>query len=355
MTYKNILIIKLSAIGDVIHALPVACALKQTYPNARITWVVEKASYDLLTNNPYIDEIILFDKPKFKSLSGLLTNGYKFSKLLKSHNFDLAIDLQGLFKSAAISYLSGAPKRLVYCNARELSDKIGQRVCGSHENGHIIDRYLDVAQYLGCKIDQVEFPMSITEVEAQKAEAIANYAGLRLENPYVVLAPGTNWASKCWPTAHFAKLADKLYDSNIIPVIIGGPADQRLAQEILTNTKIPPIDLTGKTSLKQLAYIIKKSQVFVGGDTGPMHLAVAVGRLVVTMFGPTDPKRNGPYGDNHTVLLVPHSCQGCWQRNCPKNSDCLASISADDVFAAVQEGLNLAGKLIKNKDIAKDI
>ena len=337
MNFKNILIVKLSAIGDVIHALPVACALKQTYPDARITWVVEKAAYDLLTNNPYIDEIIIFDKPKFKSLTGLLSNGYQFSKLLKDHNFDLAIDLQGLFKSAAISYLSGAPKRLVYCNARELSDKIGQRICGNYEHGHVVDQYLDVARHLGCKIDQVEFPMNIAELEAQKAEDIANHAGLKLENPYVVLAPGTNWPSKCWPTTHFAKLADELYNNNIIPVIIGGPNDQRLAQEILANTHVPPIDLTGKTSLKQLAYIIKKSQAFVGGDTGPMHLAVAVGRSVVTMFGPTDPKRNGPYGKNHKVLLGLHSCQGCWQRKCPKNSDCLAEITVQQVVDKLQE------------------
>jgi heptosyltransferase-1 len=334
--YKNILIVKLSAIGDVIHALPVAHALKQTYLDARITWVVEKPAYDLLTNNPDIDEIIIFDKPKFKSLTGLLSNGYTFSKLLKSHKFDLAIDLQGLFKSAAISYLSGAPKRLVYCNARELSDKIGQRICGNHEHGHVIDRYLDVAQHLGCKIDQVQFPMNITEVEVQKAEAIANHAGLRLENPYVVLAPGTNWPSKCWPTTHFAKLADQLYENNMIPVIIGGPNDKRLAEEIIANTKIPPIDLTGKTSLKQLAYIIKKSRTFVGGDTGPMHLAVAVGTQVVTMFGPTDPNRNGPYGENHSILTPDVPCIYCWKRQCTKKPMCLETLNADVVYQSIR-------------------
>lgn len=337
MNYKNILIVKLSAIGDVIHALPVAHALKQTYPNIRITWVVEKPAYDLLTNNPDIDQIIIFDKPKFKSLKGLLTTGYSFSQELKALKFDLAIDLQGLFKSAAISYLSGAKERLVYCNPRELSGKISQPIYGQHQKGHVVDRYLDVARYLGCKIDEVIFPLHIVEKEAQQATAIANHAGLPMENSYVVLAPGTNWASKCWPTSHFAKLADKLYDHNIIPVLIGAPNDQRLAQEIMSNTKIPPIDLTGKTSLKQLAYIIKKSQAFVGGDTGPMHLAVAVGSPVVTLFGPTDPKRNGPYGENHTVLLAPQSCQGCWQRNCPKKIDCLASITVDTVFAAIQK------------------
>ena len=334
--YKNILIVKLSAIGDVIHALPVAHALKQRYPEARITWVVEKPAYELLTNNPIIDEIIVFDKPKFKSLSGLLTNEYTFAQELKAHTFDLAIDLQGLFKSAAISYLSGAPERLVYCNARELSHLVGQRICGEHQQGHIVDRYLDVARHLGCPASKVEFPIIITQSEIDQTVAIARQAGLQLDNPYVVLAPGTNWASKCWPPTHFAQLADKLYGDHVIPVIIGGPSDQRLAKEIIANAEVPPIDLTGKTSMKQLAYIIQKSQAFVGGDTGPMHLAVAVGTKVVTMFGPTDPRRNGPYGDGHKVLVAPVPCQGCWKKKCPKNEDCMSTITANEVFAGIK-------------------
>lgn len=337
--YKNILIVKLSAIGDVIHALPVAHALKKKYPQARITWVVEKPAYELLTNNPDIDEIIVFDKPKFKSLSGLLTNGYQFSKELKTRKFDLAIDLQGLFKSAVVSYVSGALKRLVYCNARELSHLVGEKICGENAEGHVVDRYLDVARYLGCRADEVCFPIHITESEENKTIAIAKNAGFCLDNPYVVLAPGTNWPSKCWPPLYFAKLADRLYRDNIIPVIIGGPNDQRLAAEITAHTKIPPIDLTGKTTMKQLAYIIKKSQAFVGGDTGPMHLAVAVEAQVVTLFGPTDPNRNGPYGQLHKVLIAPVPCQGCWQRSCPKNMDCLASISPDEVYQALELGV----------------
>lgn len=336
--YKNILIVKLSAIGDVIHALPVAHALKKKYPQARITWVVEKAAYELLTNNPDIDEVILFDKPQFKSLAGIITNGYSFGKKLKSYKFDLAIDLQGLFKSAVISYLSGAPKRLVYCNARELSHLVGQRVCGEYEQGHVVDRYLDVARHLNCTVEDVQFPIHITEAEVQKTVAIANHAGMRMETPYIVLAPGTNWPSKCWPPAHFAKLADILYNSNIIPVIVGGANDKRLAQEIIAHTKILPIDLTGRTSMKQLAYIIKRSQAFVGGDTGPMHLAVAVGTKVVALFGPTDPGRNGPYGNQHNVLLAPVSCQGCWKRQCPEQKDCMESIVPDSVYQALQIG-----------------
>lgn len=338
MPYKNILIIKLSAIGDVIHALPVAPALKQRFPEANITWVVEKPAYDLLTNNPYIDDIIIFDKPKFKSLGGLLTNGRALAKQLHSKKIDLALDLQGLFKSSAISWMSGATTRLGYCNMRELSHLISKPVIGPNYAGHVVDRYLDVARALGCEVTQpVFFPLSITPQEAATAGKIAAQAGLRLDIRYVVMAPGTNWATKCWPVEHFAKLADKLFRDNIVPVLIGGIGDKRLAEDISALTNIPPIDLTGKTSLKQLAHIIKQASCFVGGDTGPMHLAVAVNTPVIALFGPTDPIRNGPYGGKHQVMMTERACKGCWERSCPHNEVCLETIEPNLVYRSLNE------------------
>lgn len=332
---SNILIVKLSAIGDVIHALPVASALKQLYPQCRLTWIVEKPACDLLTNHSYIDEIIVFEKAKYKSFWGLLQHGNELAKQLKTKKFDLAIDLQGLFKSAAISWLSGAKERLVYCNARELSHLVGKRVCGSFSQEHVVERYLDVVRYLGATIKKPDFCLTITEAEAELAIKIAAKAGLDVNQAYVVLAPGTNWPNKCWPLAHFSDLANKLTANQLIPVIVGGPSDQHLAAEISAHTNIPPIDLTGKTSLKQLAFIIQQARAFVGGDTGPMHLAAAVQTPVVALFGPTDHSRNGPYGDKNITLTVERECQGCWNRNCPKNEDCLEIITANQVFEAV--------------------
>lgn len=333
---KNILIVKLSAIGDVIHALPIGHALKQLYPQSRITWIVEKPAYDLLTNNPYIDEIMIFEKAKYKSFYGLLHHSHELSGILHSKHFDLAIDLQGLFKSAAISWLSGANERLVYCNARELSDWVGKRVCGEFSDRHIVDRYLDVVRHLGGNIQEPDFTIKITNEEAQLSHTIATKAGFDLNQAYVVLAPGTNWPNKCWPLPHFSTLSNKLTAMNVIPVIVGGPGDQRLAAEISANTTIPPVDLTGKTSLKQLAYIIQQAKAFVGGDTGPMHLAAALKTPTVAMFGPTDVNRNGPYGKNNIVLTVEHDCQGCWKRSCPLNKECLENITPDKVCEAVE-------------------
>lgn len=340
--YNNILIVKLSAIGDVIHALPVAHALKECYPKSRITWIVEKPAYDLLTNNPDIDEIIIFDKPKFKSLSGFISHAPDLISRLRKAEFDLAIDLQGLFKSGMISFLSGAKTRLVYENTREGSQLFSKRIIGAHSKGHVVDRYLDVARSLGCQVDETAFNIVISPDQQVLTRRIAAQAGFDMNFSYVVLALGANWPNKIWPFEHFAKLSDLLYNNNIIPVIIGGPGEQIIAQKIVAMSKIPPIDLTGKTTLKQLAYVIQQAAVFVGGDTGPMHLSVAVGTPTVALMGPTDIVRNGPYGQEHIPIVVPHDCAGCWQRSCPKKWDCLHAITVEQVYETIQI-------LLKNK------
>ncbi len=341
--FSNILIVKLSAIGDVIHALPVAHALKQCYPNAKISWVVEKAAAGILSGNPDVDEILLFDKPKFKSLSGLLKNGRAFSRELRKRHFDLTLDLQGLFKSTAIACLSGAPRRYVYQNAREGSSLLAHRVVGPHARGHVVEQYLDVVRQLDCLIDEAVFSIAFTEQEKQAAEKIAIWQGLNTIQPFIVLSPGANWPNKRWPAPRFAALADRLGDMDIPVVLTGGPDDAVLADEIKRATLIPPVDLTGKTSLKELAWIIKQAKVFVGGDTGPMHLAAALGTPVVALYGPTDTIRNGPYGKGHRTVIAGHDCAGCWKRSCRKGLDCLEAISADAVFAAVKEILPQKG------------
>lgn len=336
MSY-NILIVKMSAIGDVIHALPVAAALKHSIPEAKITWVVEKPAADLVMNNPYIDHVVIFEKPKFKSFTGLLQNMPGFISALRKQHFDVALDLQGLFKSAAISYLSGAGKRLVYCNPREFSHLVGEPVNGPNSAGHVVERYLDVARQLGCIIDTPVFGITIPQKTADLAEARARQAGLSLAESYVVLIPGTNWPNKCWPATHFAALADKLYSKGLIPVITGGAAEQYIAQEIIQNMDIPAIDLTGKTSLLELAHILTHASAVVAGDTGPMHLAAAVNTPVVALFGPTDPDRNGPFGTGHKIILTERPCRGCWHRQCPEGKDCLADIGAEAVLQAVEQ------------------
>jgi heptosyltransferase-1 len=337
MSIRNVLVVKLSAIGDVIHALPVSYAIKETFPEAKITWVVEPPAYDLLTNNPYIDHIILFEKKKFKSVGGFLKNLPNFSTELKKTRYDVALDLQGLGKSAVITYLSGAPLKLGCSNMREFSDLVSKPVCGLNQNGHIVERYLDVVRELGCKVEKVVFPMVITEKEADIATKLMLQAGMNMKNPYVVLAVGANWPNKRWPTKLYAELVDYLYSKDIIPVVIGGGVvDSRLVAEINEQSEIPPIDLVGKTTLKELAYIIKNAKAVVGGDTGPMHLAAGLGKPVVALMGPTDANRNGPYGQPQNVIEITRQCKHCWKRQCKFNLDCLSDIKPETVVEKLQ-------------------
>ncbi|MCR5176521.1 MAG: glycosyltransferase family 9 protein [Anaerovibrio sp.] len=329
---QSVLVVKLSAIGDVIHALPVSYAIKETYPDARVTWVVEPPAYDILKDNPYIDRIIVFEKKKFKSLKGFIKNYGPFTKILNADKYDVSLDLQGLFKSAAIAWAAKAPLRLGTCNMREMSHKISRPVVGRYAQGHIVERYLDVVREMGCKVQDVVFPMEISDSDCNTAINAMNHAGAHMDNPYVVLAVGANWPNKRWPTRYYAQLSDWLYGQKIIPVIIGGGAlDAQLAADIEGAVEIPPINMVGKTTLKQLAYVIKNACAVVGGDTGPVHLSAGLGVDTIMVMGPTDANRNGPYGQLDNAIECNRPCRYCWKRACPKGLDCLSVIHPEDV------------------------
>lgn len=336
MTVNRILVVKLSAIGDVIHALPVAYALKEAFPQSHLAWVVEQPSYDLVANHPYIDQVIVFEKARCRTLAGLKAYLPGFVRQLKEQRAEIALDLQGLFKSGMIAFLSGTPKRMVYCNTRELSDLFSKKVCGPHQHGHIVEQYLDVVRGLGGPVTTVDFGIRFSEAERESALAILRDSGWQ-EEPYAVLVPGANWLNKRWPTGHFAALAQRLHQNGIRCLIIGGSGDRDLTQKIQTATPTPMLEIAGKTSLKQLAWVLQHARVTVGGDTGPMHLSVAVGTPTVAILGPTDAFRNGPYGMGHRAIVAPRDCAGCWRRKCEKQLDCLAAVTVDEVFHAVMD------------------
>lgn len=334
---KNILVVKLSAIGDVIHALPVSYAVKETFPDAHLTWVVEPPAYDLLKMNPCVDEIIIFRKKEFKTLKGFIRNFFPFRSELQREKFDAVLDLQGLFKSAAIAFFAKSNVKLGICNMRELSDKISTPVVGENSRGHIVERYLDTARAIGCKVERVVFPLEIPAEEIKKAAAVMEQAGLRAGNSYAAFVIGANWPNKRWSTENFARLSDWLYDKKIVPVLIGnGALDSERAAEISAQTLIPPVSLVDKTNLQQLAHVVKNARLVIGGDTGPVHLAAGLKVPTVMIMGPTDANRNGPYGQTQNALEVDRDCKACWKRACRKNLDCLENISV----AAVAEKIS---------------
>lgn len=330
---KNILIVKLSAIGDVIHALPVAYLLKQQFPNVKITWVVEPPAYELLVSNPCIDKVILFEKKKFKSIKGFIREISPFVKNLRGIKYDAVLDLQGLFKSAAIAWISKGNRKIGCCDMREGSAWVSKPIKGEHYQGHIVERYLDVARELGCKGKDIVTPLQITEREAVVAEQILVQAGANIGTPYVIFAVGANWPNKRWSTTQYAELVNWLYNKKIIPVLSGaGVVDERLAGEIIAKAEIPPVNIVGKTSLKQLAHLIKKAKAMVGGDTGTVHLAAGLKVPTIMLLGPTDINRNGPYGQSDNAIEVEYDCKHCWKRVCQFDRDCISNISVEQVI-----------------------
>ena len=342
---KNILVVKLSAIGDVIHALPVSYAVKETFPEAHLTWVVEPTAYGILEGNPFIDNIILFEKKRFRTVRGFLEEFRPFRHELRARKYDAALDLQGLFKSAAIVAQSGAKLRLGTANMREGSAYVSHPIKGAHASGHIVERYLDVARALGCRVDEVRFPVAVSPAEAASADALLAAEGVREDHRFAVLAIGANWPNKRWPAEQFAALSDRLYRAHYIPVLVGGGAlDETIAQDIMRASEIPPVNLVGRTNLKQLAHVFTRAALVLGGDTGPVHLAAGLRVPTVMLMGPTDANRNGPYGQCQNAIEVDRSCRGCWKRACPKGLDCLAAITPDEVAAKIGGALGRSKK-----------
>ncbi|ERL04116.1 glycosyltransferase family 9 protein [Mitsuokella sp. oral taxon 131] len=329
---KEILIVKLSAIGDVIHALPVSYAIKEQFPKAHITWVVEPPAKPLLELNPCVDAILAFHKKEFRSLGGFLSHFAPFRRAIQARRYDAVLDLQGLLKSAAIAYLADAPVKRGMCNMREGSSLVSKPVLGAHAHGHIVARYLDVARAIGCAVREVRFPLEIPAKVEQQARQIFYQAGGNMGNAYVCLAVGANWPNKRWNAESFAALVDWLYARRRRPVLVGGGAvDAQMAAEIEAQADIPPVSLVGRTTLPQLACVLSHAAAVVGGDTGPMHLATALGTKTVMLMGPTDANRNGPYGQAEGAIEAARPCRGCWKRACPKGLDCLAAITPGQV------------------------
>ena len=337
---KNILIVKLTAIGDVIHALPVAAALKQRYPQAHITWVVEPIAYDIVAMNKYIDEIIIFRKKEFRHLGGFLKNFRPLRKQLRSRSYDAVLDLQGLFKSAAIAAQVKAPLKLGTEWMREGSHLVSRPVKGDHAEGHIVERYLDVARELGAVPEIIDFGLEPGERDRELAVARLRQAGVPEGARFAALVIGASCPTKRWPAKKMAALCDWLYEEQIIPVLTGGgAAEVQLAGEIMGLTEVPPVNLVGATTLPQLAAVYQEAVFAVGGDTGPAHLAAALGKRTLMLFGPTLHERNYPAGAPEDYVCADHPCRGCRRSACPKGLDCMDGIELKQVTERLAQWL----------------
>jgi len=334
----NILIVKLSAIGDVIHTLPSLAELRRLYPGAHITWVVEEAAADLVLGHPHLDEVLVSRRKRWITdfqagkIAATLREVRSFLRRLRCRRYDLVIDFHGLLKSAVVVFLSGGKRKLGYDSWQEMSGLFLNEKIPEDMSKHAVDRYLDFLRHLGADVGKAEFVLPLTDGTSKQARRLLDQYHLA-EKSYIAVSPIAFWETKLWDNGKFAKLADEIKENLKLDVIFTGN-DGRDAADILSRMKGKGINLGGKTSLPVLAEIYKSARAVITTDSGPMHLAAAVGTPVVALFGPTDPARTGPYGEGHTVIRANLPCSPCLLKKCPTR-ECMTAITPEQVLSAV--------------------
>ena len=339
---KKILVIKMSSLGDIVHTLPVLPLLKERFPEVEISWLVEKGHQPLLLQNPFIDSLITVDTLRWrKKPLSLSTYRELFSaiKELRRGRFDLAIDFQGLIKSGLLAFLSGVPLRLGFGknNLREPWSSIflNRSRPSAAQEIHVIDKNLGLLKPLGIDSSRVEFPLAVSEdAERYVTESLR---ALKLTE-FVIINPGGGWRSKRWSPEKYASLADMIIDRVGYQILLTwGPGERELAREIASRMKSSSA-ISFSTDIPQLIALIKRAKLLVGGDSAPLHLAVACGIPAVGIYGPSDPDRNGPYNTADIVIRRKVPCAPCYKRDCPAEP-CLGAITPREVFEGVNRRL----------------
>jgi lipopolysaccharide heptosyltransferase I len=329
--FREILVIKPSSLGDIIDALPAVGAIRRHFPSARISWLVKSEWAAVLTGHPAIDEVIAVPF-RWGAIFQLI-------RAVRKRPFDLVVDLQGLLRSALLGYATGASVRIGFAAAREGAPRFyTNRVSIPEGVVHAVDRYRRVAKTLGCDVETIGFDIPSSVEIARNTDRLLTGEGLSGSAPFVLIHPTARWESKKWEPARFSELADGLAREKKLPIVfVGSKGEKEEIDLILGKMKQPAINVAGKTTLPELAELIRRAAFFICNDSGPMHLAAAVGTPVVALFGPTDPRKIGPYGTGHTVIRKEVGCSGCSRNRCVRGNECMKAISVDEVVQAIEK------------------
>lgn len=335
---NRILLIKLSALGDVMQTLPTLEALRAAHPRAEITWLVEEAAAPILARHPALERVLTVRRQTWLQAahSRRLRPAVweEFSQVLRSLRqkpFDVVIDLQGLLKSALWTWLARSPRKIGFAGTRELSYlALSERLPAYDADEHAVRRYLRLAAHLGAATTPIRWRLAVSPGAGARFRELWTGTG----GPLMILHPGTRWPSKHWPPGSFAELADALVQIRQARVVFtGSVADRPLLARIRAAMREEAIDLSGATGLEDLARLFFHADAAVTTDTGPMHLAAAVGTPVAAIFGPTAPWRTGPFGPQHRVVRTGAACSPCRRRQCP-DPVCLSDLPVEAVLAA---------------------
>lgn len=326
----KVLIIKLSSIGDCVQTLPALYSLRNGLGNkgakARIDWLVEEAASSVLKDNPMIDNLIVVKRGWVRNFRENL----KAARRIKKENYDVVVDFQGLLKSGVWVFLSGGRRKVGFRNGRELSRLfLNEKLPPFEIERHAVDRYLDLAHYLGGGKGEAVFPL---DVEKEKTVVKKKLEKAGITGGFFVIVPRARWATKLWNDEKFIELSKRIIEKTGLSVVIaGGIGDKKSLSGMAGAIGKKAASLAGATDLKELAALFKLSKGVVTVDSGPMHLASASGAKVVALFGPTAPWRTGPYGPGHIVIRKGIPCSPCFKRAC-NDPKCMAGITVDEAL-----------------------
>ena len=337
--YQRILILRTDRLGDVLLSTPVVKALRQSFPQSYISMLVSPYTKDVLDGNLALDEIITFDKDAKNSQGWWAT--FTFIQFLRKKKFDLAIVLHPTIRMHLLTFLAGIPKRLGY--DRKFGFLLTDRIKHTKQYGqkHESEYALDLVRYLGIvPIDKTLF-MPIKQESEKWVEVLFSQAQIKDSDKLLVIHPAASCHSRIWPGERFAQVADKLagqYGFKVI--IVSGPKDIQKAEVVIKNMRIKALNLAGKTSISQLASLLNRCQLFISTDSGPMHIASALGVPVITIFGRSQaglsPQRWGSLGEKSRVLHKTVGCTICLAHNCQKDFACLKATTVEDVLLAAE-------------------
>ena len=340
---QKFLIIKLSSIGDVVHALPFLRTLREHHTNAHIAWMIEERFQELIECNSDLDEVIPVRIKHWRK--NLNANSWReisqVRQLLKDRKFDWTFDLQGLIKTGVIARMTGAPNRAGFHrdNCRE---KINAWFNNRHNKyvsvgGHIVDLCLSQLSVLGNFTSRVEFPLLIPAEDERVSETFV------LENPELVgkpiagINPGAGFPTKMWSLKRYAQLADRLANELGFSILLTwGPGEKDMVRKIASAMKYKSWTAPATTIAESIG-LYKKLSLFVGSDSGPFHICAALGIPTITVWGPTHPSRNGAYAKHHQAVYHELHCSFCWKRKCRFGTlECMEKVTVQNLFEATK-------------------
>ena len=341
----SFLLVRLGALGDIVHAIPVAAALRRAFPSARIDWLVSAKHREILDLVPVVNRrIVVNDRQGSGSEGRQGLHLLSAVSALRKSRYEIAFDLQGLIKSAIIARTTGAGRVVGFSRKylrepfasvfyTDTHDPGGEGIYASSETRHVVEINLGVLQTIGLTAGKPEFP--IDPVTSDAAGRMVEATGGR----YVLLNPGAAWPNKRWPPDRLASLAAALRDRRqLMSVVLWGPGERELAQQVVAGAAGSAV-MTPETSIADVVALCRGASVIVSGDTGPTHIAAAVGTPIVGIYGPTRPERNGPWRAEDVTVSRASICECHHLRQCRRDRMCLLDIEVGEILAAVERRL----------------